>query len=576
MIAVLAHIARLAKLCISGPGGRLGVVYFVAIVVLGLIGVRVAIQLITWNADFYNAVQKLDVPAALHQIWVFFGLTAITAALHLASTYLRRQLQIRWRHSLTEAALDVWLKGKAYWHLRDRAENGLDNPDQRIAEDCNMFPEFILGKDDMRAGVLDFIMSLVGLVSYVMLLWQLSDFALQFSLFGHDFEIPHYMMWAAPIYVALATLLTHLLGRKLSGLLMQEQRREADFRFSLVHLRENAAAVALSGGEAAERRLLTSRFDDVVTIWHQVIRREFIFGLFSRPYFASVLRIPTFLALPVFLAGKIPLGGLMQLAQAFTNVVTTLSWLIFNYKFLSDLVATTRRLQGFLDAMDGIDPAHALRRTPSPDDGLHLQNVVLRAPGGRVLLDIPALSVARGETVWLNGASGLGKSTLFKAMAGLWPHAEGQVALPPGDLCFMPQQVYLPLGDLVSAAVYPANSHSMKRDEVEDLLRHVGLGARLDAGDDTSGGLSVGEQQRLALVRLMVSRPDWIFLDEATSALDLETERTMMELLRAKLPEATLIIVAHREPQGLDAIRRVELSCRETATVVPDEAAVSA
>ena len=578
MTEILKQIWRFIRIAATGPGSGLSLLLLLAIIGCQLAGIQVVLRQVQWSADFFNALQRLDAPVAFAQIGVFALLVGASSGLFLVGRYLKRVLQFRWRRRLSETLLDRWMLNRNYWFLHPSLGGGkaIDNPDQRIAEDCNMFPEFILGKDDMRAGVLDFIMSLVGLVSYVMLLWKLSDFALQFSLFGYDFEIPHYMMWAAPIYVALATLLTHLLGRKLSGLLMQEQRREADFRFSLVHLRENAAAVALSGGEAAERRLLTSRFDDVVTIWHQVIRREFIFGLFSRPYFASVLRIPTFLALPVFLAGKIPLGGLMQLAQAFTNVVTTLSWLIFNYKFLSDLVATTRRLQGFLDAMDGIDPAHALRRTPSPDDGLHLQKVVVRAPDGRVLLDIPALSVARGETVWLNGASGLGKSTLFKAMAGLWPHAEGQVALPPGDLCFMPQQVYLPLGDLVSAAVYPANSHSMKRGEVEDLLREVGLGARLDAGDDTSGGLSVGEQQRLALVRLMVSRPDWIFLDEATSALDLETERTMMELLRAKLPEATLIIVAHREPQGLDAIRRVELSCRGTATTVPDEAAVSA
>ena len=563
MTAILKQISRFVWIAATGPGSGTSLLLLVAIIACQLAAIQVTLRQVQWSADFYNALQKIDASAVITQIGVFAILVACASGLYLVGQYCKRVLQFRWRRRLSDTLLDRWTANKAYWFLHPSlgGQAKIDNPDQRIAEDCNMFAESVLGsKDGIRSGVLDFIMSLVGLVSYVMLLWQLSTFALQFSLFGIDIEIPRYMVWGAPIYVAIATALTHLLGRQLSGLLMEEQRREADFRFALVHLRENASAVALACGEAAERRTLSARFGDVVTIWHRVIRREFIYGLFSRPYFASVLRIPTFLALPAFLAGKVPLGGLMQLGQAFTNVVTTLSWLIFNYKFASDLVATTRRLQGFMDALDGAVPhTHALRREISGDGSLQVRDLVIRAPDGRALLDVPRLSITRGETVWLSGASGLGKSTLVKVLAGLWPHAEGQVTLPQGKLCFMPQQVYMPLSTLLSAAVYPAASDGVPRETVERLLRAVGLGPRLDAAEDNTSGMSVGEQQRLALVRLIVSKPDWIFADEATSALDTESESAMIALLRTELPDATFVIVAHREPQGFATVRRVLL-----------------
>jgi len=560
----LRQIWRFVWIASTGPGRYFSLFLLAVIIACQLAAIQITLRQVQWSADFFNALQKIDGPAAITQIGVFAMLVCISASLYLIARYCKRLLQFRWRQRLSETLLHRWTVGKAYWFLHPslRSDHSIDNPDQRIAEDCRMFPEFILGGVDGvgRTGVLDFIMSLIGLVSYVMLLWQLSTFALQVSLFGFDIEIPRYMVWAAPIYVLLSTVLTHLLGRQLPGLLMEEQRREADFRFALVNLRENASAIALSHGDAADRKVIARRFDDLFGVWRRVIRREFIYGMFTRPYFQSVLRIPTFLALPAFLAGKITLGGLTQLAAAFGNVVTTLSWLIFNYKFMSDLVATTRRLQGFMTATDGAaHPAGSLQRQVSAGTDLDIRDLHIRAPDGRTLLEIPALSVAQGETVWLSGASGLGKSTLIKALAGLWPQTDGRITLPAGHLVFMPQQVYLPLGSLHDAAVYPADPGSVAAETVERLLRAVGLGARLDAGDDHASGLSVGEQQRLAMVRLIVAKPDWVFADEATSALDLETECNVMALLRSELPQATIVLIAHRSPQGFGDIRRIQL-----------------
>jgi putative ATP-binding cassette transporter len=551
----LNAIWRLLRMAAGGPFRWAGFALLAFIIGCHIAGIQITLRLIQWSADFYNALQRLDAPAVVTQLGVFAALIGTSAGLYLVGTFARQHLQIRWRRRLTDAVLDKWLPAKAYWFLQPSLGGAsIDNPDQRIAEDCREFVESLLTK------VLDFLISLIGLYAFVTLLWELSTFPLAFELFGIAFEIPRYMVWAAPVYVAVATGLTHALGRQMPGLLAEQQKREADFRFALMRLRENAAAVAMSDGEQSERRTLDRRFEALVGNWRKVIAREFIFGLFQRPYFQTVLRVPMFLALPAFLAGKVTLGGLMQVASAFQNTVTTLSWFVFNYKFVSDLVATTKRIQRFLDEIEGVDGiARPLDRTMSSDGALRMRDVSIFTPDRRPLLQIGELAINKGDTVWLSGASGLGKSTLLKALAGLWTFGEGRVELPEGNLCFMPQQVYMPLAPLVAAAAYPAEPDSMAPGTIEGLLRKTGLGHRLDAGDNSATDLSVGEQQRLALVRLILARPDWAFLDEATSALDLETERLVMSLLRAELPATTFVIVAHREPQGLGDVRNVSL-----------------
>lgn len=565
MKAMLKQIWRFLRIATSGPGAAVGFCLLAAVIALSLAGIQITVRLISWNADFYNALQKLDMPAAAYQVGVFGVLIGTSAALYLAGRYLRQLLNIRWRKRLTEVAIERWTTRKTYWFLHPSLRHGesasqgaLDNPDQRIAEDCNYFVDFILGGDGARSGVLDFLVSMFGLITYATVLWNLATFPLAFTIFGVDVEIPRYMVWAAPIYVVVATGLTHLLGRQLPGLLAEQQKREADFRFSLMRLRENAAAVALAGGEGVERRVLADRFSSIVVNWHRVIRREFILGLFQRPYFQTVLRIPMFLALPAFLTGHLTLGGLMQVSSAFSNVVTTISWFIFNYKFVSDLVATTKRLQAFFDAIE-IEHARApaIARGTSADGAVRLRDFHLHAPDGRQLLNIPHLDLTPGRHVWLSGASGLGKSTLIKALAGLWPYGSGFVEVPARAM-FMPQQVYSPLGSLADAAAYPAEGASVASDSLAAMLKDVNLASR-SATDGSAEGLSVGEQQRLAMIRILAAQPDWVFLDEGTSALDLDSEGAVLATLMRLLPRTTFVVVAHREPRGLGALHRVDL-----------------
>ena len=406
-------------------------------------------------------------------------------------------------------------------------------------------------------------MNLVGLYTYATLLWQLSNFTLSFNALGIDFEIPKYMFWVAPLYVAIAITLTHALGHPLSGLLAEEQKREADFRSALIHVRENAPAVAMLNGETAERRMLSARFEDVARIWFQVIRREFIFGLFQRPYFQTVLRIPIFIALPAFLAGKVTLGGLMQLATSFQQVVTNLSWFVFNYKFLSDLVATTRRMQRFLDAVQAVPAEPA---GPAPAGARRQCRLADRRPGdpharrphaaGDRRTDGPARTDGLAQRRFRSRQEHAVQDARRPLAACRRQRSNCRKARSAScrsrstcrsTRCRLPRSIRR----------WP---RQFPRAEAEALLRKVGLGHRLTAEGEDGRGLSVGEQQRLALARVLAAKPDWVFLDEATSALDIESERKLMTLLRTELPDATLVVVAHREPQGLANVVRVDLS----------------
>lgn len=560
----LLQIRRLALVCALRPGGRSGIAQFACLLALGLIEIHLAVRLIRWTADFYNALQKLNVEAALQQTGIFFVLVALFAAVDLAAAYIRRMLQIRWRTVLTAAMLDLWLRDRAFWHLRDHDRAGLDNPDQRIAEDCRIFVHHFTTE------AAELLVKIVALVSYAWILWDLSTHALAFSLFGVDIVIPHYLVWAAPLYVVVASGLTHWLGAPLVPLKVAEQKAEADFRFALARFRETGEAVALARGEVAERRIFDQRFAVVAGIWRDIARREFIMGLFGRPYFRTVLRIPLFLALPAYLAGKVTFGGLMQLASALQNVITTLSWFIFSYRDLAELASAAARLDRFAATVSAAAATPSNITVKASADGhLRLAGLSLATAGGATIAAPGDIVLAPGETVWIKAPSGHGKSTLLRAFAGLWRHGRGRIETPAGRLCFLPQQAYLPLGGIEAAAVYPAEPGTVPAAAVAAWLTAVGLGRLVGLPEAEASaalaGLSGGERQRLALVRLAAERPAWAFLDEPASALDEAAERLLMEWLRRELPETTFVVVAHRRPVGLGEARVLDLAVAQPA-----------
>lgn len=554
MRAVLARIYRLTRLAASGPGAALGCLAYAAVLALQFVGVWVTVQLIAWNKAFYDALEAREAAAALTQLGSFAGFIALSVASFLAGDWLRKRLLMRWRQTLTERVTAAWLGHKAYWHLRPGFSPApVDNPDQRIAEDCRLFVSRLLVE------TLDLISSVVALVSYLAVLWSLSSFPLSFPLFGLDITIPRYMVWAAFLYVALSSLATHLLGRPLKGLFFEQERREADFRHALIQVREGADEVAQAGGEAAETRRLDGLFALLKANWYRVINAELVLGLFTRPYQSTILRLPTFLALPAYFLGNLTLGGLMQLASAFSNVATTLSWFIFSYKDLAEFVAVTERLDTLLQAAAAPRPmpgvARAIRRDAAEGVALTLTGLRLTTPQGVPLAPVPDVTLPAGGTLWLCGRSGIGKSTLLSAIAGLWPYGQGAIGLAPGAFMLLPQVPRVFPQGLAHAVTYPLDPAEVGRPVIEAAMARVGLAHRLAAldvpGAEGYAGLSVGERQRLALARVLLARPRLLLLDEATSALDASAEAELLGLLRAELPGLTLICAAHRPPEAL-------------------------
>jgi putative ATP-binding cassette transporter len=374
------------------------------------------------------------------------------------------------------------------------------------------------------------------------------------------------MIWAAFIYVARSSLLTHALGYPLKGLLVEQQRREANFRFALARLRSSYDEIAMSDGERAERGIFDTRFNAVVSNWKKLVNRELILGCFTYPFNHSVLRIPLFVALPGYLAGHVAFGGLMQLSTAFSSVVTSLSWFIFSYRDLADLVAASSRLDNFLEAAKAAGAAgRGIAHETASGPVLSLNGVIVTTPEGRPLLEVAQMDVRAGEAVWLRGASGLGKTTLMKVLAGLWPHGAGTITSPNASMTFLPQRPYFPIGTVRDALAYPGAAVDYTAEALDTALETVGLshiaGVEFGRSDTRTGhGLSGGEQQRLALARLLLLRPQWVLLDEPSSALDPAAEAELFAMLRRELPETTFIIVAHRPPQGLGEVRTVDLA----------------
>ncbi|MBO9590699.1 ABC transporter ATP-binding protein/permease [Devosia sp.] len=571
MSRIFAQFWRLMQLCLAGPGGKWSIALFALIVALDLGGVYATILIVSWTGAFYGALEAMDGAEAVRQVGIFGMIVAGNSARHLIGQLMRKRLEMLWRGRLTSGALDIWLANKAYWHIANatfahwgNASGGpkgyaVDNPDQRIADDCRIFITALLGE------VLDMISRIVGLFSYIALLWSLTNFPLSLAPIGINIEIPNYMIWAAFIYVALASLLTHALGHPLKGLMVEQQRREANFRFALARLRSNFDEVAMSNGERAERGVFDMRFNAIVTNWKKLVNRELILGCFTYPFNHSVLRIPLFVALPGYLAGHVAFGGLMQLSTAFSSVVTSLSWFIFSYRDLAELVAASSRLDNFLEAAKAAGATgRGIVHETAAGPVLSLRDVRVNTPEARPLLEVPMMDIKQGEAVWLRGASGLGKTTLMKALAGLWPHGAGTIFSPEASKTFLPQRPYFPIGTVRDALAYPRAVGDYSAETLDATLEKVGLshiaGVEFGRSDTRTGhGLSGGEQQRLALARLLLLRPQWALLDEPASALDQAAEAELFALLRRELPDATFIIVAHRQPQGLGEVRVVHL-----------------
>lgn len=496
-----------------------------------------------WNNSFYSALQNYETEKIFDELIHFSWLAAIYIVLAVYSYYLQQMLILNWRRWLTVRFLDIWLKNKTYYNLQMFGKD-TDNPDQRISEDVRLFVEMTLS---FTIGI---IKSLCTFASFVFILYKMSG-PLSFTVFGTTLTIQGYLFWAALIYSIIGTYITHLVGRKLVQLNFVQQRYEADFRFSMIRLRESAESVAFYRGEQQEAGVFKNRFKLLLDNFWRLVNKQKQLVWLNSGYSQIAIIFPFVAAMNRYLNREFTLGGLMQVSNAFGYVQSSLSYFIDMYTAIAQWQAVVMRLTYFGNHMQEVaqdaDRFHLERFETSKKVSADAMQVNL--PDGTPLLEKITFSLNQGENVLIKGISGSGKSTLLRAIAGIWPFVEGKINLPERDqLMFIPQKPYIPLGTLREALLYPG-SKPVSDDELCLLLVRCQIGYlqdKLDLTADWSHVLSVGEQQRLAFVRAHIQQPIWLFLDEATSALDEETEAKMYSLLAEFLPMTTVVSVGHR------------------------------
>lgn len=517
---------------------------------LGLVGVNVLLNIA--NGRIFTALEKHDGDA----FYTAFGSVILLILLYLTvallRSYLNQTLQLRWRRWLTDQFVSRWLADRIFYRMRFAGH--IDNPDQRIAEDVRLYIQQSLA---LGLGLLN---SLTTLASFAAILWTLSG-SLTFTVFDIEIVIPGYMFWVAVLYSGIGSVIAHFVGRPLIRLTNRQQALEADFRFSLVRLREEAEGIALYGGEAQERAGTMGRFRSLFENSKRLIVRNtqyLTFQLFIGQFatFFSLL-----IASPRYFSGAIQLGVMMQVSNAFAQVNDALSWLINSYPVFADWQATMERLTELsreLTHESDTAAAGADVSSVAPEESVELNEVSFAMPDGTPLLEPTTVSLKRGEAVLVKGSSGGGKSTLFRVFAGLWPFAAGSVRLPKGaSTLFLPQRPYMPIGTLRLALWFPAKPAPERDEEAKAALAAVDLndlGGRLDEVAHWAHVLSGGEQQRLAIARALLVKPDWLFLDEATSATDEDQEAQLYRLIAERLAGTTVISIGHR--RSLDAFHR--------------------
>ena len=513
-----------------------------SVIALNLIMVYLLVRINDWYRVFYDALQAYDWASFWPLIGEFTALAFIYIVIAVYAVYLRQMLTIHWRTWMTEQYLARWMHGQVYYRLQV-LRSDTDNPDQRISEDINQFVSLTL---TLLVGILK---QLTTLGAFAVVLWNLSG-AITVPVGGTEFTIYGYMFWLSLLYSGLGTYFVHVVGKKLIRLNFDQQRYEADFRFSMMRVRENSESIAFYRGEMAEGVGFKERFANVIKNYWGLMRRTKLLNFYVNGYGQLAIIFPLIMAAPRYYAGEIALGGLMQTISAFGRVQDALSFFVDSYSSIAELAAVIQRLTGFTEHMEEcVRVKSTIERGEGTANELTLQDLSITLPDGLPLLTACTLALPHGSRILVTGASGAGKSTLLRALAGIWPYGSGTITLPAGaKRLFLPQRPYLVLGSLRRALSYPRTA-AASDEEIARILTCVGLdhfSARLDDVDDWSRILSLGEQQRLAFARILLIRPDWIFLDEATSALDEPRERALYELLHQELPSASMISIGHR------------------------------
>lgn len=538
--------------------------YLAGIITLTIAAVYMTLLLNEWFNSFYSALQNYDSDAVYSGLLRFTGLAFAHIAFAVYSYYLQQRLALRWRKWMTKNYLAKWTGQQMYYRLEMFSQGTADNPDQRISEDINLFTARTLS---FMSGLLR---SATTIVCFIFVLWNLSE-VLSFSAAGQEFHIYGYLVWTALAYSVLGTWITHKVGHRLVSLNYLQQKLEADFRFAMVRLRETAESVAFYNGAAKEEAFLSNRFMTLLRNTLFIIKKQKQLSWLTNSYAQIAIIFPFVVAVPRYLSQNISLGGLMQIANCFGKVQDAMSYFVDVYASLAEWQSCAERLLSFDKHIEAIEKeteekSGNLVREETPDR-LRLTDITISVPAmdenkrTREIISSASCSIKAGEHVILKGPSGSGKSTLLRTLAGFWPYVKGHISMPaPSEMMFIPQKPYIPMGTSAEAASYPLETAD--KEILPPLLMECGLShlmKKTDTEADWSHILSLGEQQKLAFVRVFLRKPKWVFLDEATSAMDEETEEKMYRLLTA-LPGTTVISIGHRSTldKWHDRVLRIE------------------
>jgi putative ATP-binding cassette transporter len=516
------------------------------IIAITLVNLFVQYRINVWNRHLFDALEKKDGSEVWTQALIFLPLTVANVSLAVAAIYTRMSTQQTWRRWLNARVLDRWITGGRYYQLTFISGDHA-NPEYRVADDLRVAVDAPV---DFAVGLLNAVLSAV---TFIGVLWFIGG---ALTIPGTSFTIPGFLVVTAVIYAVVASGAMVTIGRSFVRVSENKNQAEAEYRYGLTRLRENGESIALLGGETEERAGLDTAFQNVLRRWRQYTLQFLRTTVVSQTSQTFVPVMPLILCAPKYLAGEMSLGQVMQAASAFVTVQIAFNWLVDNYPRLADWTASARRVASLLVSLERLDrcdleegPRHIILGE-NEGTALQLRNVSVTLDDGSVVVNEAVVEIDRGERVLVEGESGTGKSTLVRAISGLWPWGSGEILIQTGARIFlMPQRPYVPLGTLRRATTYPSSPDEIDDGVVRKALEKVGLGhfvARLDEDSHWENTLSGGEKQRLAFARLLILRPDIVIMDEATSALDPASQEHLMNRMIEQLPEATVISVGHR------------------------------